>query len=183
MLQPGKELVVISTVARRIQIPMSNTFGNFAKGSAPTTVATRPISMRLLRRLPRIWLAIHSSTSVSTRHRQTGRGRRMMHHRLGQQVVKTPIVASLGRGVVDLKQRLGFCPADRLMFDRARRQDTRAPGGVIGVECAGEMNAALGGGAFSGDHAIAYDGQRTGSGVSAGNVRGFEDRGQFDGGR
>ena len=106
-----------------------------------------------------------------------------MHHRLGQKVVKTPIVASLGRGVVDLKQRLGFCAADRLMFDRGRSQDTRAPGGVIGVQHPREMNAALGGGAFSGDHAIAYDGQRTGSGVPAGNVRGFEDRGRLGSGR
>ena len=49
-------------------MPMSNTFGNCASGSAaaPTKVATIAIRVRLLRRLPRIWLAIHSSTSVST---------------------------------------------------------------------------------------------------------------------
>ena len=39
-----------------------------ANGSvaAPIKVATSVMSVRLLRRLPRIWLAIHSSTSMST---------------------------------------------------------------------------------------------------------------------
>ena len=37
--------------------------GNVA---APIKVATSVMSVRLLRRLPRIWLAIHSSTSIST---------------------------------------------------------------------------------------------------------------------
>ena len=98
-----------------------------------------------------------------------------MHHRLGQQVVETSIVAALGSGIVDLEQRLGLGPADRLMLDRGRRQDARAPGGVIGIQRAGEMNPAPGGGAFAGDHAIAHDGQGKGSGVPAGNVRWFED--------
>ena len=49
-------------------IPMSNTFGRCASGNAaaPTMVATILIRVRLLRCLPRIWLAIHSSISVST---------------------------------------------------------------------------------------------------------------------
>src|SRR5882757_6836368 len=48
-------------------IPISNTFGSCASGSAaaPTTVATIAASVWLLRRLPRIWLAIHSSVGVS----------------------------------------------------------------------------------------------------------------------
>ena len=37
--------------------------GNVA---APIKVATNVMSVRLLRRLPRIWLAIHSRTSIST---------------------------------------------------------------------------------------------------------------------
>jgi hypothetical protein len=47
---------------------MSTTFGSCASGSAaaPTMVATIVIKVRLLRCLPRIWLEIHSSISVST---------------------------------------------------------------------------------------------------------------------
>jgi len=97
-----------------------------------------------------------------------------MHHRLGQQVIETSIVAAFGRGVVDLEQRLGFRPADRLMLHRGRRQDARAPGGVIGVQRAGEVNAAPGGGPFAGNHAVAHNGQGQGSGVPAGNVRWFK---------
>ena len=51
----------------RAYIPMSNTFGScWASGSAvtPRNVATIVISARLRRGLPRIWLAIHSSTSA-----------------------------------------------------------------------------------------------------------------------
>ena len=105
-----------------------------------------------------------------------------MHHRLGQQVVETSIVAALGRGVVDFKQRLGLRPADRLMLDRGRRQNALAPGGVIGIERAGEMHAAPGGGPFAGDHPVAHDGQGKGSGVAAGNVGRFEDGGRLGGG-
>src|SRR6185437_2499668 len=49
-------------------IPTSNTFGICASGRAatPTMVATSVFRVRLLQRLPRIWAAIHSSTSVST---------------------------------------------------------------------------------------------------------------------
>ena len=68
-----------------------------------------------------------------------------MHDRLGQQIVEPPAVAALGGRVVDLKQRFGFGAADRLMLDRGRGQDARAPGGVVGVQRAGKMNAALGG--------------------------------------
>ena len=91
-----------------------------------------------------------------------------MRDRLGQQIVETAIVAALGGGIVDFEQRLGFGAADRLMLDRGRGQDARAPGGVIGIERAGKMDAALGGRAFAGDHAIAHDGERVGCGIAAG---------------
>ena len=96
-----------------------------------------------------------------------------MHHGLGEQVVETSIVAALGGGVVDLEQRLGLRPADRLMLDRGRRQDARAPGGVVGIQRAGKMNAAPGGGPFAGDHAVANDGQGKGGGIAAGNIGWF----------
>jgi len=83
----------------------------------------------------------------------------MMRDRLGQQIVETSLVAALGGSIADLEQRLGLGPADRLMFDRGRGQDARAPSGVIGIERSRKVNAALGGGAFAGDHAIADDGQ------------------------
>ena len=69
-----------------------------------------------------------------------------MHDRLGQQIVETSLVAALGGRVVDLEQRFGFRAADRLMLDRRRGQDARAPRSVIGVQRAGKMNAAFGGG-------------------------------------
>ena len=80
-----------------------------------------------------------------------------MHDRLGQQIVETPLVAALGGRIVDLEQRFGFRAADRLMLDRGCGQDTRAPGGVIGVQRAGKMNAAFGGGAFASDHTVAHN--------------------------
>ncbi len=80
-----------------------------------------------------------------------------MHDGLGQEVVETPLVAALGGGVVDLEQRFGFGPADRLMVDRGRGQDARAPGGVKRIQRAREMHTAPGGGAFAGDDAIAAD--------------------------
>ena len=48
------------------------------------------------------------------------------------------------------------------MLDRGRSQDARAPGGVIGIQRAGKMHAALGGRAFAGDHAVAHDGRAHG---------------------
>ena len=102
-----------------------------------------------------------------------------MHHRLGQQIVETAVVAALGGGIVDLEQRFGFGPADRLMLDRGRGQDARAPGGVIGIQRAGKMNAALGGGAFAGDHAIAHNGQGLRGGIAAGNLRGLDGADRF----
>ncbi len=66
------------------------------------------------------------------------------------------------------------------MFDRCRGQDARAPGGVIGVERAGKMNAALGGRAFAGDHAIAHDGKSLRRGIAAGDIRWFEGADRFD---
>ena len=91
-----------------------------------------------------------------------------MHDGLGQQIVETTVVAALGGGGVDLEQRFGFGPADRLMLDRGRGQDARAPGGVIGIERAGKMDTALGGRAFAGDHAVTHNGERVGCGLSAG---------------
>jgi hypothetical protein len=108
----------------------------------------------------------------------------MVHDGLGQQIVEHPVVAALGGGIVDLEQRLGFGAADRLMLDRGRGQDTRAPGGVIGIQRAGEMNAALGGGALAGDHAIAHDGQRKRCAIAAGDVgrlKGAETVGKYSG--
>src|SRR6476646_6540269 len=60
--------VALAAVGGCHHIPMSNTFGSWTSGSvaAPTMVATSLIRVRLLRRLPRIWLAIHCSTSVLT---------------------------------------------------------------------------------------------------------------------
>ena len=91
-----------------------------------------------------------------------------MGNRLGEQIVETPVVAALGGGGVDLEQRFGFGPADGLMLDRGRGQDARAPGGVIGIEFAGKMYTALGGGPFAGDHAVAHDRQSMRGGVAAG---------------
>ena len=93
-----------------------------------------------------------------------------MGDRLGQEIVETAIVAALGGSVADFKQRLGFGAADRLMLDGGRGQDARAPGGVIGIERAGKMDAAFGGRAFAGDDAIAHDGQGVGGGVAAGGL-------------
>ena len=97
-----------------------------------------------------------------------------MHDRLGQQILETPLVAAPGGRIVDLEQRFGFRAADRLMLDRGRGQDARTPRGVIGVQRAGKMNAAFGGGAFAGDHAVAHNRQGKGCGFAAGNLRWFE---------
>ena len=66
----------------------------------------------------------------------------MVHDRLGQQIVEAAAIAALCGRVVDLEQRFGFRPADRLMLDRGRGQDARAPGGVVGIQRAGKMNTA-----------------------------------------
>src|SRR6266436_6727989 len=58
--------VVTCAVVGYNHIPMSNMFGSSGSAAAPTMVATSDIRVRLLQRLPRICLAIHSSTSVST---------------------------------------------------------------------------------------------------------------------
>jgi hypothetical protein len=57
------------------------------------------------------------------------------------------------------------------MLDGSRGEDARAPGGVIGIERAGEVDAAFGGRAFAGDHAIADDGQSVGGGIAAGRLK------------
>jgi len=97
----------------------------------------------------------------------------MMGDRLGQQIVETPVVGTLGGSVADFKQRLDFGAAHRLMLDRADGQDARAPGGVVGIERAGKMNAALGGGTLAGDHAIAHDRERMRGGLAAGRLGNF----------
>ena len=94
-----------------------------------------------------------------------------MGDRLGEQIVEAAVIAALGGGVIDLEQRLGLGPAHGLMLDGGRSQDARAPGGVIGVERAGEMDAAPGGRAFAGDHTITHDGQRMGGGIAAGRLQ------------
>ena len=96
---------------------------------------------------------------------------------------RSSVIVAFGGGIVDLKQRFGLGPADRLMLHRGRGQDARAPGGVIGVQRAGEMNAALGGRAFAGDHAIAHDSQCKRCGIAARNVGWFERADRFGGGR
>ena len=95
----------------------------------------------------------------------------MMGDRLGKQIVEPAAVGALGSGVVNFKQRLDLGAADRLMLDGSGGQDARAPGGVIGIERAGKMDAALGGRAFAGDDAIADDGQSVGSGIAAGRLQ------------
>ncbi len=98
----------------------------------------------------------------------------MVHDGLGQQIVETSVIAALRGSVVDLKQRLGFRTADRLVLDRGRGQDARAPGGVIGVQRTGKMNATFGGRAFAGNHAITHDSEGKCRAVAAGDLRWFE---------
>src|SRR6266702_8641129 len=95
-----------------------------------------------------------------------------MRNGLGQEIVETAVVAALGSSLVDFKQRLSLRTAYRLMLDGARGQDARAPGGVIGVQRAGKMDAAFGGRAFAGDHAIAHNGECMGSALAAGWLEG-----------
>ena len=102
-----------------------------------------------------------------------------MYDCLGQEIVETSVVAALCGCIVDLKQRFGFGPADRLMLDSRRGQDARAPGGVIGVQRTGKMYAAFCSGAFAGDHAIAHNRQGMRSGIAAGNLRWFERADRF----
>jgi len=95
----------------------------------------------------------------------------MMGDRLGQQIVEAPVIGTLGGGIVNFEQRLDFGAADRLMLDGRGGQDARAPGGVIGIERAGEVDTAFGGRAFAGDHAIADNCQRVGGSVAAGRFK------------
>jgi hypothetical protein len=85
-----------------------------------------------------------------------------------KQVVKTSIVAALGGRVIDLEQRFGLGPADRLVLDRTRGQDLGAPCGIVGVQRAGEMHPAPGRRTLAGDHAVTNDGKRLGRGVATG---------------
>ena len=103
----------------------------------------------------------------------------MMHHRLGHEVVEASTVAALGGGAIDLKQGFGFGAADRLMLDRRGRQNTRAPRHIVGVQLAGEMHTALGGGSLAGNDAVADDCQRAGGGFTAGNFGRFQGSGNF----
>ncbi len=102
-----------------------------------------------------------------------------MHNGLGQQIVENAVVAALGSGVVDLEHGFGFSTADRLMLDRGRGQDARAPGGVICVQHAGKMHAAPGSGTFARDHTVAHDGEGKCCGIAAGNLPGLERVGRF----
>jgi hypothetical protein len=54
------------------------------------------------------------------------------------------------------------------MLYGGRGQDAGAPGGIIGIERAGKVNAAPCGRAFAGDHAIADNGKSMGCGLAAG---------------
>jgi hypothetical protein len=65
------------------------------------------------------------------------------------------------------------------MLDRGRGQNARAPGGVVGVQRAGKMNATPGGRAFAGNHAIAHDSEGKCCGIAAGNLRWFERADRF----
>src|SRR4051812_40283555 len=91
-----------------------------------------------------------------------------MHDRFGKKVVELTVIRAFGSGFVDFEQRFGFGAADRLMLDRSRRQDAGAPGGVMGIQSARNMNPSLGGGTFAGDHAVADDGKGLCRGVVAG---------------
>src|SRR5579864_9335105 len=103
----------------------------------------------------------------------------MMHHCFRDQIVETSGVVALGSRLVDLEQSFGLGPADRLMYDSRRRQDAFAPGDIVGIEFAGEMHPAPGGGALARDHAIADDRQRAGGSFTAGDLGRFEGGGSF----
>src|SRR5690348_3548919 len=92
----------------------------------------------------------------------------MMGDRFRQQVVETSVVAALGGRVVDLEQRFRLGSAVRLMLDRACGQDLCAPGGIVGVQRAGEVHPTPGRRTLAGDYAVAHDGQRLSRGVAAG---------------
>jgi hypothetical protein len=105
----------------------------------------------------------------------------MMGDRLGEQVVEPAVIAALGSRLVDREQRLDLGPADRLMLDRGRRQDARAPGSVVGIERTGEMDTALGGRAFSAWAAVLrQDGDNTPLRASAVLVLGVDIVGAFN---
>ena len=93
----------------------------------------------------------------------------MMHNGLGEQIVEQAVIRALGGGIVDLEQRFGLGAADRLMLDRSRGENARAPGGVGGIQRAGKMNTALGGRPLAGDHAVADDGEGLRRGFATGN--------------
>jgi hypothetical protein len=54
------------------------------------------------------------------------------------------------------------------MLDGGRGQDACAPGGVIGIERTGKVDATFGRGAFAGDHTVADNGEGAGRGLAAG---------------
>ena len=96
-----------------------------------------------------------------------------MHDGLGEQIVEQPVIAALGGGIVDLEQRFGLGAADRLMLHCGCGENARAPGGVVGIQRAGEMNTAPGGRSLAGDDAVADDGEGLRCGFPAGNFRGY----------
>src|SRR6185437_11199397 len=84
------------------------------------------------------------------------------------------VVAALGGGIVDLEQRFGLGPADWLMLDRSRGQNTRAPGHVMGIQRPRKMHSAPRGGTLPGDDAITNNGQCQRSSIPAGNLGGLD---------
>ncbi|MGY3358209.1 hypothetical protein ACVWZK_004872 [Bradyrhizobium sp. GM0.4] len=108
------------------------------------------------------------SATLRGGHLQAGGARGIMSYRLGEQVVEPAAIGALGGGFVDLEQHFGLSAADRLVVDGRGGEDAGAPGGVIGIERAGEVHPSLGGRAFARDHAVAHDGQCMGRGIAAG---------------
>ncbi|CEG07676.1 hypothetical protein BN961_01076 [Afipia felis] len=91
-----------------------------------------------------------------------------MDHGLGEKIVEPAIVGAICTGFADLKERFDFGPADRNVAHPSRGQDARAPGGVIGIERTGEMNAAQRGRPLAGDDPVPYHAQRADGGGSGG---------------
>ena len=69
-------------------------------------------------------------------------GGRMMHDRLGEQIVELAIVTALRGGGIDLEQRFGFGTAHGLMLD-SHAVRIRATRRRLRIERTGKMDAAL----------------------------------------
>src|SRR6202022_3823991 len=77
------------------------------------------------------------------------------------------------------RRRPWSAPSSRSRFPATTPRRRRPPGGGIGGQRAREMDAAFGGGAFAGDHAIAHDREGKRCGIAAGNLRWFERADRF----